>query len=491
MKWRLIRDRMHDEKGATLVMVAGMLTALLAVSAFAVDLGWLYLNTARLQKAADAAALAGVVNLPSNATQADSDAQIASGANQFVIGNPAYNTFASQILPDNQYEVTLGTQVQAFFLKVIGFTTFDVHRTSTAQYVLPVPMGSPANCFGIGDASILASGSFPSGSGTSNARDLCDNYTQNFWAAISGKKTPKTQGDPYMPDVSDEYNNVDHYFYGIDVPTGSTFLDLWIYDAGFYNRNSFDIETGDNDYGGSFSAGTHTTFILKRPDTTPYDQTDNPTHCSLTVSNGASSSTYQNRWARICGQVANPPNGTWVLKVETSGALQGTNQYALLANISGISASKIPKIYAINDMSIFTNEADGNATVWLAEILPVHAGKKLKLRFFDAGETAPPGTMTVKMPNGSTAVGCSWTATNGSNGTSCAITTANGSGSLFNNHWIDLIVDIPDNYTCNPAANGNSGCYWQMNLVLQQAHDRTVWEAQVIGNPVKLVPNAP
>jgi hypothetical protein len=53
-----------------------------------------------------------------------------------------------------------------------------------------------------------------------------------------------------------------------------------------------------------------------------------------------------------------------------------------------------------------------------------------------------------------------------------------------------MIIDIPDNYTCNPAANGNSGCYWKMNLNLQTSHDRTTWAARVIGNPVRLVPNA-
>jgi hypothetical protein len=97
--------------------------------------------------------------------------------------------------------------------------------------------------------------------------------------------------------------------------------------------------------------------------------------------------------------------------------------------------------------------------------------------------------MTVKNPSGATASSCSWTADNGSNGTSCAITTANGSGSLFNGRWITLLINIPTNYTCDPAANGNSGCYWKMNLDLNTSHDRTTWSARVIGNPVRLVPN--
>jgi hypothetical protein len=140
-------------------------------------------------------------------------------------------------------------------------------------------------------------------------------------------------------------------------------------------------------------------------------------------------------------------------------------------------------------MSIFTTQLTGNAVVWLAEILPVHAGKKLQLNFFDGGESAPPATMTVKNAAGNTAANCTWTATNGQSGSTCAITTANSGGAIFNNHWITITIDIPSGYTCDPAANQNSGCYWKMSLATQSAHDRTTWSARVIGNPVRLVPN--
>jgi hypothetical protein len=53
-----------------------------------------------------------------------------------------------------------------------------------------------------------------------------------------------------------------------------------------------------------------------------------------------------------------------------------------------------------------------------------------------------------------------------------------------------MIIDIPSSYTCTQSANGFSGCYWRMNLDLQTSHDRTTWSARVIGNPVRLVPNA-
>ena len=49
-----------------LLIFAGMLTILLLASALVVDLGWLWSNTLRIQRAADAVALAGVVHLPAD-----------------------------------------------------------------------------------------------------------------------------------------------------------------------------------------------------------------------------------------------------------------------------------------------------------------------------------------------------------------------------------------------------------------------------------------
>ena len=195
------------ERGVVLLWVAGMLVALLGVSAFAVDLGWLYLNTSRLQKAADAAALAGVVNLPALPAQADLDAQAAAAANKFPIGNPVSNSFVPRVLIDNSYEVTLGTQVSTFFLKVLGINFFNIQRVATAQYIQPVPMGSPANCFGVGNTSILTA-PFGGGAGPANAIDRCDNYTQNFWAAINGPDTAREHGDPYMVEVHNVFERI-------------------------------------------------------------------------------------------------------------------------------------------------------------------------------------------------------------------------------------------------------------------------------------------
>jgi hypothetical protein len=97
--------------------------------------------------------------------------------------------------------------------------------------------------------------------------------------------------------------------------------------------------------------------------------------------------------------------------------------------------------------------------------------------------------MTVIPPPGVSGVTCSWTATNAvspnnpTNGSGCTIQTSSGGDSRFNGEWITMEIQIPADYTCS------SDCFWKMNLALQTAHDRTTWEAKVIGNPVALVPN--
>ena len=58
------RRRVRGEEGYVLVLTALLLLPLLAVTGLAVDLGAWYARAAAIQRAADAAALAGVVYLP-------------------------------------------------------------------------------------------------------------------------------------------------------------------------------------------------------------------------------------------------------------------------------------------------------------------------------------------------------------------------------------------------------------------------------------------
>jgi Flp pilus assembly protein TadG len=221
---RLAQNR-DQESGAALPFVAILLVLLLGVSAFAIDLGWLYLNGARLQRAADSSALAGVVYLPGDMANVSAKAVDGANANGWDIGSVngtpvaggGADTLDYQSLADNKLEVTLATTIPTFFLKVVGIDTFDISRTATAEYVKPVPIGSPDPCFGIGQTSL-------------HSGDCSPATAQRFWAAISGPLTNKWNGDARATRFWDddgtwnqEFNNTQYrpngYYLAIDVPS--------------------------------------------------------------------------------------------------------------------------------------------------------------------------------------------------------------------------------------------------------------------------------
>ncbi len=494
----------EDDKGAALPFVAAILLLLLGISAFAVDLGWMYLNGARLQRAADSSALAGVVYLPGDITNVVAKAVDGASANGWDIGTVNGSAIAGggpddlewQQLADNKLEVTLSTTIPTFFLKVIGFDEFDITRVATAEYIKPVPMGSPSSCFGVGS---FAAASLPSN------LSHCSAYTMNFWAAINGPNTAKEHGDPFAVACitanssgctgganTDDYRP-SGYYYGLEVPKNETSMTVRIFDAAFYDRATFQTETGDGDgLAGSANGGTTTQYFLYAPDATPQNPQDNSTLVCSSPAYGpeyqASNSglTTKNQWRNLC-TVNNPTEGIYVLNVRSTGSNGGNNSYSIGVASSPSSAPHV-RVYAINDMSIFTNATSGTAVVYLAEVAPAHAGKILQLSFYDPGENSSNAWVEVKMPNGTTPT-CSWVSRNdagaqtGSGSGSCRIQSTTSGTANFNAQWLTATIDIPDNYTCS------SDCFWKMHLDMNNSQDRTTWAARVIGNPVRLVPN--
>ena len=64
-----LRQRLRSEDdGAVYVLMVLAIFILFAMAAFAVDVGWIFLNKSRAQRAADSAALAGVTALPAEPT---------------------------------------------------------------------------------------------------------------------------------------------------------------------------------------------------------------------------------------------------------------------------------------------------------------------------------------------------------------------------------------------------------------------------------------
>jgi Putative Flp pilus-assembly TadE/G-like len=113
-----IFNRIKDESGQALVIVAVSLVALLGVTAFSVDLGMAYNAKAELQAAADAAALAGAQDLP-NATLAMASAKSYAGFNEVTIDNVQVVTpYAGD---SKLIEVTCTRTFDYLFAKVLGF----------------------------------------------------------------------------------------------------------------------------------------------------------------------------------------------------------------------------------------------------------------------------------------------------------------------------------------------------------------------------------
>ncbi len=142
--------RRRGERGQVLVIFAGAVTLFMLLLAVVTDVSWYWANTLRVQRAADAAALAGAVYLPGNRTTAYALARAEARKNGYTDGTNAVVTPTQNALNSRQLDVAITADVGTYFMRVIGINSIPAARTSKAEYVLPVPMGSPQNYYGVG-----------------------------------------------------------------------------------------------------------------------------------------------------------------------------------------------------------------------------------------------------------------------------------------------------------------------------------------------------
>jgi hypothetical protein len=104
-----------------------------------------------MQRAADAGALAGAIYLPGNQTLAFSRAREETAKNGFVHGTDGVVvTPRRDNIDPRKLLVDIDGPVDTHFAKVVSMASIDVSVTGAASYVLPVPMGSPQNYYGVG-----------------------------------------------------------------------------------------------------------------------------------------------------------------------------------------------------------------------------------------------------------------------------------------------------------------------------------------------------
>lgn len=259
------RSRRRDEHGYAGVVTALFVSLLmLPLCAVAIDLGRIHLEGQRLQNAADAAAMAGVTFLPDDFAKAREAAIEAARRNGFPNADSTSVDVQLGSKP-TQLRVTVGSVLDNSFAAGFGIATADVARRATADYNAPAPMGSPCNAYG--NAPLPGASEtrkketgVEAAAGGATCSDRPD-----FWAAIAGPETPKSQGDAIMTrrcgsssesgcqgTVNAEFDPAG-YFYSIRVAPEATGtpLTVQLYDPAH-------VTTGDKCESGPSASGSTT-----------------------------------------------------------------------------------------------------------------------------------------------------------------------------------------------------------------------------------------
>jgi Flp pilus assembly protein TadG len=540
-------ERSPREGGFTLVFFALAIVALMGIAALVVDLGYWYLHADRIQRAADSAALAGVVYMPGDPNQATTIADNVATSNGFTSGVSVITDQTDPSLTSHQLKVSItDTSVATFFARVFGIDKISETRTSIAQYQPPVPLGSAENSFGTGDLPV----------GTDPTSDA----PTNIWAAVNGYCTSKENGDEILsafdatftgssydcpasaadtktPHATANYEyNATGYLYDIETPVQtpglvSSEITVAAYDPS-YNPGGCagGGETPDNSIGQSGTAITTTFSLYSEP--TP---TNTPLAINLlsTYTAGTNDSASCGQWVTIGTIPVGAQNGTYQLEVATpqqAGQLSdGTNGYGLevyqgpsftrcssITTVAWYSPS-CPVIQGQSNLSVYANESGSTGTFYLADIDQTYDNDTMEINLFDPGE----GDKYIQIldPNGDP-VPFTYTTTDAcplpppnQNKTDCA----GGSGIPFPSSVIagssttgaEGEADVLDvsGTIAQPTGeasasefndrhvqltvtvpSGTSG-WWRIKYYSNNGvSDRTTWSVNLLGSPIHLVP---
>ena len=498
------RGELGGEGGFVMVFIALMLTVMLVFAAFTIDFGSWYTRSAELKRAADAAALAGVVWMP-ELDQAQQYALATAAKNGFVNGQNNIVIVVDDVPGNNrQLKVTItDTKAQQFFSRLVTQRQ-SISRSSIAEYVMPVPLGSPKNTFGTGDL-------------------LTGTDQENFWAAVSGYCAGHESGDKKLtrnesydnlhsnacnngsPTNDDDYDP-QGYLYAVDLPANTTSLKLDVYDAEYNQNNTSDNELVNNQT-------INTTYQIYDRNATPLDLS-NLTLLS-TVNVPTNSATYANQWKNLYTW-ANPKAGQYYVRVITAATdtnnSRGSNGFSLRAYTGGSFATcttitgsanysaSCPQVHAVSDMSIYANATGSTASFYLAQIDPIHAGKTMRINLFDPGEGA--SALQILDPNGNPST-FSWSTpcnpptppTGSCSGSGITTLDVSGSGtppytglngsSKYNDRYITIDIPLPANYS---TVYGGK-VWWKVKYTTLSSSvtDRTTWSVNIVGDPVHLL----
>lgn len=209
------------QRGQALVLFVLMSLVLVGSVAIVTDVSWLWYGQQRMQRAADAAALAGAIYLPGDTTTAYSVARAESAKNGITNGVGGYTVTPLQDSRNRRrLIVTISGPVGSYFARVFGVTTFNAAATGRAEYVLPVPMGSPQNYYGLGlfvGAHANTNTNTSSTSGNSGFQ-IATTWPSGTWTNPS--RADGTQNTSYAVSPATPNNNTAQQFAGFPLTSG-------------------------------------------------------------------------------------------------------------------------------------------------------------------------------------------------------------------------------------------------------------------------------
>jgi hypothetical protein len=529
----LSRAQRWRARGQALPLLAIMLVALIGFTGLALDVSMLLLRTLQQQRAADAAALAGVIKLPQQPAEAKALAQRYAGMNDYV-NNPdpaGFPQVDAQPVPgySTRLHVIITARHPVYFMRIFGFTDVLVTRDAYAQYSLPVRLGCP-NCtsFGVGNPTPISVGR---GSGPGNCPN-CDFHLENFWASIDGPGSDNRNGDAYNTKfvrsadgfscTNDTLNtstlNSDYaagpdpnagYNYGLHVDADSGSIDLYVYDpAQFYRTgvSGTNDDTGDTQLCLTLPTSTRyrfrTYFQLYQPDSTPDLFTDDVPLGPAVSFEDDGTNTYHNKWFLVGTLPAGlAADGDFRLQVYTNdGNASGTygagqNSYSLALG-GPREPTNTESIYGISKLSLFNNIRGANhgpnALTWyLAQIKREHARERMSVMMYDPGDAACNTNIQLfRQSDPSTPVefDLNWTHQMETRLVTTDMSIPPPGNKPYDGKWVTLGVTIPDDYDIDD--------YWLVKYSMAAtcqsvSTDRTVWQIVMLGNPIHLVNQPP
>ncbi len=487
--WSLVTD----ERGYAAVLTSLVLVPLMGFAGFAVDVGSWYSRAASLQRAADAAALSGVVWQP-DFTTATNEALAAAQRNGFVDGVDGIVITITN-LGSNQLEVEIVDTDADLFLSGLFLDIVTIGRRAVAEYASAVPLGSPANVIGFGSESVA--GETPS----------------NAWSAMMGQCSNSTWGDLLSIATDDWTSNNDcgthgsnpyhedtGYQWVIDIPTAAA-VDVKVYDYGSCRNSDRSLNLPQND-----DYNVDVLYTLYAPDNTPLTFDDNPQYGSAVLGTDALGCA---AWTTLWTTDGTP--GEWMLRTQVfdkSGDqlfddlpddAGGQNYFSIWADspASGnycltFNDPNCPGVYAVDWMPVRTDPTGSPAVFYLAEVDIQHRDKTLIVNLWDPGEGME--SMEILDPNGNAVdftYSTAYKVTGATVGTTSAAPCSFSAYCLdvTNARWNGQLVEIRVPLTgLNWSSFSN---YWfQVRYALipgQTSVDWTTWGVEVVGDPVRLL----